>query len=159
VFWLIIVEYWFVVNSNWSIVVHLFLFRRKINTCLLNTLLLFVLIQQMTMAKAQAGVKNNLRRLNKSIVRNGANHIVHVISFALICFLIVYLWSKMSRKWSFTGVYFKSFKCLTMIPTFVVYNSFVIYFLYNISWSKQVGYVRRKNIIWCLVVCKVVHIP
>ncbi|KAK2445401.1 hypothetical protein P8452_23021 [Trifolium repens] len=53
---------------------------------------------QMTMAKAQAGVKNNLRRLNKSIVRNGANHIVHVISFALICFLIVYLWSKMSRK-------------------------------------------------------------
>ncbi|WJX68363.1 hypothetical protein P8452_52737 [Trifolium repens] len=53
---------------------------------------------QMTMAKAQAGVKNNLRRLNKSIVRNGANHIVHVICFALICFLIVYLWSKMSRK-------------------------------------------------------------
>ncbi|CAJ2641177.1 unnamed protein product [Trifolium pratense] len=53
---------------------------------------------QMTMAKAQAGVKNNLRRLNRSIVRNGANHIVHVITFALICFLIVYLWSKMSRK-------------------------------------------------------------
>ncbi|CAL5204565.1 unnamed protein product [Lathyrus oleraceus] len=53
---------------------------------------------QMTMAKAQAGVKNNLRRLNKSIVRNGSNHIVHVIAFALICFLIVYLWSKMSRK-------------------------------------------------------------
>ncbi|GAU32485.1 hypothetical protein TSUD_316920 [Trifolium subterraneum] len=53
---------------------------------------------QMTMAKAQAGVKNNLRRLNKSIVRNGANHVVHVIAFALICFLIVYLWAKMSRK-------------------------------------------------------------
>ncbi|XP_004501672.1 bet1-like protein At4g14600 [Cicer arietinum] len=53
---------------------------------------------QMTMMKAQAGVKNNLRRLNKSIVRNGSNHIVHVVVFALVCFFIVYLWSKMSRK-------------------------------------------------------------
>ncbi|XP_027904789.1 bet1-like protein At4g14600 [Vigna unguiculata] len=53
---------------------------------------------QLTMIKAQAGVKNNLRRLNKSIVRNGANHVVHVIVFALICFFIVYLWSKVSRK-------------------------------------------------------------
>lgn len=53
---------------------------------------------QMTVAKAQAGVKNNLRRLNRSIVRNGSNHIVHVVLFALICFTIVYLWSKMSRK-------------------------------------------------------------
>jgi hypothetical protein len=150
--------------------VHHFHFRRKMYTCLLNTLLLFVLIQQITMAKAQAGVKNNLRRLNKSIVRNGANHIVHVISFALICFLIVYLWSKMSRKWSFTGVYFSfvvdkisppspSNVSYWMIPTFVVYNSFVINFLYNISWSKQVGFVLRGNLIWCLVVCKVMHIP
>ncbi|KAK7282866.1 hypothetical protein RIF29_11957 [Crotalaria pallida] len=53
---------------------------------------------QTTMAKAQAGVKNNLRRLNKSIVRSGSNHIVHVIVFALICFFIVYFWSKLSRK-------------------------------------------------------------
>ncbi|KAK7321247.1 hypothetical protein VNO77_31702 [Canavalia gladiata] len=53
---------------------------------------------QMTMIKAQAGVKNNLRRLNKSIIQNGSSHIVHVIMFALICFFVVYLWSKMSRK-------------------------------------------------------------
>ncbi|XP_019459117.1 PREDICTED: bet1-like protein At4g14600 [Lupinus angustifolius] len=53
---------------------------------------------QMTMMKAQAGVKNNLRRLNKSIIQSGSNHIVHVVLFALICFFIVYLWSKMSRK-------------------------------------------------------------
>ncbi|CAJ1974056.1 unnamed protein product [Sphenostylis stenocarpa] len=53
---------------------------------------------QTTMLKAQAGVKNNLRRLNKSIIQNGANHVVHVLAFALICFLIVYFWSKVSRK-------------------------------------------------------------
>ncbi|KAI4307453.1 hypothetical protein L6164_030639 [Bauhinia variegata] len=53
---------------------------------------------QMTMMRAQAGVKNNLRRLNKSIIQNGSNHIVHVVVFALVCFFIVYLWSKMSRK-------------------------------------------------------------
>ncbi|KAK4274147.1 hypothetical protein QN277_017422 [Acacia crassicarpa] len=53
---------------------------------------------QLTMIKAQAGVKNNLRRLNKSIIQNGSSHIVHVIVFALVCFFIVYLWSKMSRK-------------------------------------------------------------
>ncbi|XP_054788691.1 bet1-like protein At4g14600 [Prosopis cineraria] len=53
---------------------------------------------QITVMKAQAGVKNNLRRLNKSIIQNGSNHIVHVIVFALVCFYVVYLWSKMSRK-------------------------------------------------------------
>lgn len=53
---------------------------------------------QLTMIKAQAGVKNNLRRLNKSIIKSGSNHVVHVIVFALVCFFIVYLWSKMSRK-------------------------------------------------------------
>ncbi|XP_027353820.1 bet1-like protein At4g14600 [Abrus precatorius] len=53
---------------------------------------------QMTMIKAQAGVKNNLRRLNKSIIQSGSNHIVHVVVFALVCFFVVYIWSKMSRK-------------------------------------------------------------
>jgi len=56
-------------------------------------------MQQMTMIKAQAGVKNNLRRLNKSIIQSGSNHIIHVILFALVCFFVVYLWSKMFRKW------------------------------------------------------------
>ncbi|XP_024022950.1 bet1-like protein At4g14600 [Morus notabilis] len=53
---------------------------------------------QMTLIKAQAGVKNNVRRLNKSIIQNGSNSVVHVVLFALVCFFLVYLWSKMSRK-------------------------------------------------------------
>ncbi|KAJ6939527.1 hypothetical protein NC651_005854 [Populus alba x Populus x berolinensis] len=53
---------------------------------------------QMTVMKAQAGVKNNLRKLNKGIIKNGGNHIVHVVVFALFCFLVFYLWSKMSRR-------------------------------------------------------------
>ncbi|XP_062165301.1 bet1-like protein At4g14600 [Alnus glutinosa] len=53
---------------------------------------------QMTVIKAQAGVKNNLRRLNKSVIQNGSNHIIQVVVFALICFFVVFLWSKMSRK-------------------------------------------------------------
>ncbi|KDP41447.1 hypothetical protein JCGZ_15854 [Jatropha curcas] len=53
---------------------------------------------QMTVIKAQAGVKNNIRKLNKSIIKNGGNHIVHVVLFALLCFTVVYLWSKVSRR-------------------------------------------------------------
>ncbi|KAL2482513.1 Bet1-like protein [Forsythia ovata] len=53
---------------------------------------------QMTMIKAQAGVKNNMRRLNKSIIREGSNHVMHVVLFALFCFFVVYLWSKFSRR-------------------------------------------------------------
>ncbi|KAH7848156.1 hypothetical protein Vadar_034448 [Vaccinium darrowii] len=53
---------------------------------------------QMTMIKAQAGVKNNMRRLNKSIIQHGGNHVVHVVLFALLCFTVVYFWSKLSRR-------------------------------------------------------------
>ncbi|XP_022886151.1 bet1-like protein At4g14600 isoform X3 [Olea europaea var. sylvestris] len=53
---------------------------------------------QMTLIKAQAGVKNNMRRLNKSIIREGSNHVMHVVLFALLCFFVVYLWSKLSRR-------------------------------------------------------------
>ncbi|KAL2459484.1 Bet1-like protein [Forsythia ovata] len=53
---------------------------------------------QMTVIKAQAGVKNNMRRLNKSIIREGSNHIMHVVLFALLCFFVVYLFSKFSRR-------------------------------------------------------------
>ncbi|KAE8674571.1 Bet1-like protein [Hibiscus syriacus] len=53
---------------------------------------------QMTMIKAQAGVKNNIRKLNKSIIKHGSNHIVHVVLFALFCFFVVYIWSKLSRR-------------------------------------------------------------
>ncbi|MED6137186.1 hypothetical protein PIB30_062709 [Stylosanthes scabra] len=53
---------------------------------------------QMGIMKAQAGVKNNMRRLNKTIIQSGSNHILHIVMFALVMFLIVYLWSKISRK-------------------------------------------------------------
>ncbi|XP_052189174.1 bet1-like protein At4g14600 [Diospyros lotus] len=53
---------------------------------------------QMTLIKAQAGVKNNMRRLNKSIIQQGSNHVIHVVLFALLCFTIVYFWSKFSRR-------------------------------------------------------------
>ncbi|XP_022976307.1 bet1-like protein At1g29060 [Cucurbita pepo subsp. pepo] len=53
---------------------------------------------QMTLIKAQAGVKDNVRRLNKKIIQNGSNHVVQVVIFALICFFIVYMWMKISRK-------------------------------------------------------------
>ncbi|CAN6472389.1 unnamed protein product [Victoria cruziana] len=49
---------------------------------------------QMTLIKAQAGVKNNMRRLNKGIIQHGSNHLCHVILFAFLCFLAFYLWSK-----------------------------------------------------------------
>ncbi|TVU38226.1 hypothetical protein EJB05_11597, partial [Eragrostis curvula] len=53
---------------------------------------------QMTLAKAQAGVKNNMRRMNKSIIQQGSNHVLHVVLFALFCFFVVYLLSKFSRR-------------------------------------------------------------
>ncbi|KAJ9166513.1 hypothetical protein P3X46_021254 [Hevea brasiliensis] len=53
---------------------------------------------QMTVIKAQAGVKNNIRKLNRSIIKNGGNHVVHVVLFALFCFFVVYMWSKVSRR-------------------------------------------------------------
>lgn len=105
---------------HWYII-HYF-FRKNMHARLLNTLFLSVLMQQMTVAKAQAGVKNNLRRLNRSIVRNGSNHIVHVVLFALICFTIVYLWSKMSRKWGFPGRYFSQHCCWTQVFLWMTHN-------------------------------------
>lgn len=62
------------------------------------TFVILVHVQQMTLAKAQAGVKNNMRRLNKSIIQQGSNHVLHVVLFALFCFFIVYLLSKFSRR-------------------------------------------------------------
>ncbi|CAN1188717.1 Bet1-like protein At4g14600 [Linum perenne] len=53
---------------------------------------------QMTVIKAQASVKNNIRKMNKGIIKSGSSHIVHVVLFALFCFFMVYLWSKVSRR-------------------------------------------------------------
>nr|ABK22127.1 unknown [Picea sitchensis] len=53
---------------------------------------------QMTMIKAQAGVKNNMKRLNRKIIQNGSNQVIYVVLFALVCFFLVYLCSKFSRR-------------------------------------------------------------
>ncbi|PWA84966.1 target SNARE coiled-coil-like domain-containing protein [Artemisia annua] len=52
---------------------------------------------QMTLIKAQAGAKNNMRKLNKSIIQSGSSHVLHVVLFALFCVFVVYMWSKFSR--------------------------------------------------------------
>ncbi|XP_031124756.1 bet1-like protein At4g14600 [Ipomoea triloba] len=58
----------------------------------------FVSQLQMTLIKAQAGVKNNMRRLNRSIIAEGSNHVMHVVLFALLCFFVIYLLAKFSRR-------------------------------------------------------------
>ncbi|KAL6645452.1 hypothetical protein ACP70R_017060 [Stipagrostis hirtigluma subsp. patula] len=58
----------------------------------------FISQLQMNLTKAQAGVKYNMRRMNNRIIQNGSNHLVHVVLFALGCFLLVYLVSKFSRR-------------------------------------------------------------
>ncbi|CAL9771584.1 unnamed protein product [Musa acuminata subsp. burmannicoides] len=58
----------------------------------------FISQLQMTLIKAQAGVKNNVRRINKKIIQQGSNHVLHVVLFALFCFFLVYLWSKFSKR-------------------------------------------------------------
>ncbi|KAK8921034.1 Bet1-like protein [Platanthera zijinensis] len=56
----------------------------------------FISQLQMTLIKVQAGVKNNIRRMDKKIFKQGSNHLLHVILFALLCFLLVYFLSKFS---------------------------------------------------------------
>ncbi|KAL4589966.1 hypothetical protein LXL04_002879 [Taraxacum kok-saghyz] len=53
---------------------------------------------QMTLIKAQAGVKNNMRKLNKSILQSGSTHVLHVVLFALFCLMLVYFWAKFSTR-------------------------------------------------------------
>ncbi|KAM3342864.1 bet1-like protein [Capsicum galapagoense] len=53
---------------------------------------------QMTLIKAQAGIKNNMRRLNRSIIQEGSNHVMHVVLFALLCFFVIYWLAKFSRR-------------------------------------------------------------
>eukprot|EP00252_Welwitschia_mirabilis_P008306 TRINITY_DN20086_c0_g1_i1.p1 TRINITY_DN20086_c0_g1~~TRINITY_DN20086_c0_g1_i1.p1 ORF type:complete len:131 (-),score=20.88 TRINITY_DN20086_c0_g1_i1:310-702(-) len=52
---------------------------------------------EMTMLKVQAGVKNNMKRLNRKIVQSGSSYVIYVICFGLILFFILYLLSKVSR--------------------------------------------------------------
>ncbi|XP_043708454.1 bet1-like protein At4g14600 [Telopea speciosissima] len=58
----------------------------------------FIAQLQMTLIKAQAGVKNNVRRLNMSIIQQGSNNVLHVVLFSLLLFFILYLLSKFFRR-------------------------------------------------------------
>ncbi|VFQ65041.1 unnamed protein product [Cuscuta campestris] len=58
----------------------------------------FISQLQMTLIKAQAGLKNNMRRLNRSIIQEGSSHVMHVVLFALLCFFVIYLLAKLSRR-------------------------------------------------------------
>ncbi|KAI3970223.1 hypothetical protein MKW92_052710 [Papaver armeniacum] len=49
---------------------------------------------QMAVIKGQAGVKNNMKWIDKRTVQNGLNHVFHVMIFsASFFFLVVYFWS------------------------------------------------------------------
>ncbi|GAV67910.1 hypothetical protein CFOL_v3_11413 [Cephalotus follicularis] len=49
---------------------------------------------QTLMSRAEAGVKNGMRSLNRTVIQQRSNHILQVVIFGLVCFLVVYLWSK-----------------------------------------------------------------
>ncbi|KAJ9170411.1 hypothetical protein P3X46_018520 [Hevea brasiliensis] len=53
---------------------------------------------QRLVSNAEAGVKSGMRRLNRTIVQQRSNHILQVIIFGLVCFAVVYLWSKHFRR-------------------------------------------------------------
>jgi len=84
--------------SNWS-VIGTSPFRQEIIQLSINTFGCCFNTENGNDKSSSRGEKNNLRRLNKSIVKNGSNHIVHVVVFALVCFFIVYFRSKMSGQW------------------------------------------------------------
>ncbi|BBN04641.1 protein transport protein SFT1 [Marchantia polymorpha subsp. ruderalis] len=50
-----------------------------------------------TMAKAQAGVKTAMKRMSKSVIQNGSNHLLHVVLFGILFFTLLYLWAKFLR--------------------------------------------------------------
>ncbi|GLU13064.1 hypothetical protein SLE2022_297110 [Rubroshorea leprosula] len=53
---------------------------------------------QTLMSRAQTGVKNGMRRLNKNVIQQKSNHVLQVIIFGLFCFSMVYLWSKLFKR-------------------------------------------------------------
>uniref|UniRef100_A0A2P2JE87 Bet1-like protein At4g14600 isoform X1 n=2 Tax=Rhizophora mucronata TaxID=61149 RepID=A0A2P2JE87_RHIMU len=53
---------------------------------------------QRLMSNAQAGVKHGMRRLNRTINQQRSNHVLQVITFGLVCFFVVYMWSKHFRR-------------------------------------------------------------
>ncbi|XP_027124581.1 bet1-like protein At4g14600 [Coffea arabica] len=58
-----------------------------------------VKVLKLPLVRAQAALKNNSRRLNQRIVRDGSDHVKHVILFAVVCIFVLYFWSKFSGIW------------------------------------------------------------
>ncbi|WCJ31953.1 Target SNARE coiled-coil domain protein [Euphorbia peplus] len=52
---------------------------------------------QRLVSNAEAGVKSGMRRLNRTVAQQKSNQILQVIIFGLVCFSLVYLWSKHFR--------------------------------------------------------------
>lgn len=50
-----------------------------------------------TMLKAQAGLKSTMKRMNRKIIQNGSNHLVHVLLFVFLCVLFIVVWTKFFR--------------------------------------------------------------
>ncbi|KAI3873225.1 hypothetical protein MKX03_024984 [Papaver bracteatum] len=49
---------------------------------------------QMAVIKSQAGLKGNMKWIDKKAIQTGLNHLFHVMLFsASFCFLVVYFWS------------------------------------------------------------------
>ncbi|KAI5654969.1 hypothetical protein M9H77_32156 [Catharanthus roseus] len=53
---------------------------------------------QMTLFKAQAGLKNNMKRLNRSIIKEGSSNVMHVVLFGVVLFFVVYMLAKVARR-------------------------------------------------------------
>ncbi|CAI0422040.1 unnamed protein product [Linum tenue] len=53
---------------------------------------------QRLMSNAEAGVKNGMKKLNRTVAQHKSNHILQVIVFGLMCFAVVYLWTKVWRR-------------------------------------------------------------
>jgi len=54
-------------------------------------------MQEATVAKAQAGLKSTMRKLNRNLAQRGLSPVMIVILFGLFCFFCVFLWSKFQR--------------------------------------------------------------
>lgn len=61
-------------------------------------LVVFTITQEETVAKAQAGLKSTMRRLNRNLAQRGINPVYLVVGFSLLCFFCVYIWSKFHRR-------------------------------------------------------------
>ncbi|KAL2634001.1 hypothetical protein R1flu_005480 [Riccia fluitans] len=48
-------------------------------------------------AKAQAGVKSAMKKMSRSVIQNGSNHVVHTVLFGILFFTFIYLWAKFFR--------------------------------------------------------------